>query len=106
MRLVAALAARLTRSSRSSKPLTEQLSGVMKQLTGAVGTDLDPVLAQAGFSMRLLQPNEVLSGAQASRSSSGVLIESTFDGSKQQALATLVGLVPPDRGRSARCPTR
>jgi hypothetical protein len=78
------------------EPVTEQLAGVMQQLTGRVGTDLDPVLAQAGISMRLLRPDEVVSGAQASRTSNGVLIESTFDGSQQQALTTLVDLVPPD----------
>ena len=90
-------AARSTRSSlsRSPSPSSSRASCSSSPVRSAPTST--PSSRRRGLSMRLLQPNEVVSGAQASRQSSGVLIESTFDGSKQQALATLIDLVPPDR---------
>jgi hypothetical protein len=76
-------------------PVTAQLNALMKQLTGSAGTNLNGLLKQGGMSIRLLEPNEVVSGAQASRIANGVLIESRFVGSDQAVLVQLVNLVPP-----------
>ena len=78
-------------------PVTEQLSAVMTEVLGQATTNLNDLLARGGVSIRVLEPNEVVNGAQGSRIANGVLVESTFVGSDQPLLVELVNLVPPDQ---------
>jgi hypothetical protein len=57
---------------------------------------LDDVLAQAGMSVRLLDPIEVVSGSSANRTANGLVFSFTYIGQEQAQMNQLVGLVPPE----------
>ena len=74
-------------------PVQDALAGVLAQPT----PEVDELLAQAGITMRLAEPQDVAveSGA-VSRASSGLSIELTYKGREQQALADLINSVPSE----------
>lgn len=74
-------------------PVQAALADVLDQASPSV----DELLAQAGVTLSVAEPQDVIveSGA-VSRNSSGLSIELTYEGREQQALADLIALVPEE----------
>lgn len=84
------------------KPAADALSALIRQTVGSSGT-LDDLLKQAGISIKLLQPLNTKSGAQAQRTANGLLVEITYNGRTEPILSQLIAAVPSNQ-LPADCP--
>ncbi|HEY2815282.1 MAG TPA: choice-of-anchor P family protein [Acidimicrobiales bacterium] len=75
-------------------PAGDGLTQLMNSVIGAGNTNANQLLAQSGIQMKLLQPSEVKSGADASRLASGLLVTITYNGSTEPVLSNLLNLIP------------
>jgi hypothetical protein len=74
----------------------EQVSALITRLVGA-GADLNDLLAQAGLRMRLLEPVANATGGQADRTTSGLFIESIYNGQTAPVLSQVLAAIPTDQ---------
>jgi hypothetical protein len=77
-------------------PVTDALNGLLAQVREQQAGILDETLAQAGITVKLLDPVETIDGSSANRTANGLIITFSYDGSKQEAMNQLVNLVPPE----------
>jgi hypothetical protein len=78
-------------------PLTPALDPVDQLLVSTLGTanaDVNQLLSQGGIDVRLVEPNEVKSGAEVSRLASGVLVTITYNGSTEPVLSNILNAIP------------
>jgi hypothetical protein len=86
------------------QPLTDaltdpftQVSELINEIVGTGVEGLNELLAQAGVRMRLLEPVATAAGGQAARSTSGLFIESVYDGQTAPVLSQLLAAIPVDQ---------
>ena len=87
-----ALAAR-----RGHGPLQQALDPLNQLLLDTLGSanaDINQLLEQGGITVRLIEPNEVKAGPEASRLASGVLVTITYNGSTEPVLSNILNLIP------------
>ena len=76
------------------QPLGDALTQLMTSVIGAGNTDINQLLAASGIQMKLLEPTETKTGADANRLASGLLITITYNGSTEPVLSNLLNLIP------------
>jgi len=72
----------------------DPLNQLLLTTLGDANADVNQLLAQGGISVRLIEPSEVKSGAEASRLASGVLVTIVYNGSTEPVLSTILNLIP------------
>jgi hypothetical protein len=78
-------------------PLQQALDPLNQLLLTTLGTanaDVNQLLAQGGITVRLIEPNEVAKGPEASRLASGVLVTIVYNGSTEPVLSNILSLIP------------
>ncbi len=77
-------------------PVTDALAGLANEIRTQKAGILDDLLAQAGMSVRLLDPIEVVDGSSANRTANGLVFSFTYVGQEQAQMNQLVGMIPPE----------
>ena len=72
----------------------DPLNQLLLDTLGSANADVNTLLEQGGITVRLIEPNEVKSGAEASRLASGVLVTITYNGSTEPVLSNILNLIP------------
>ena len=76
------------------QPTLDPLNKLLLDTLGNANADVNQLLEQGGITVRLIEPNVVASGAEASRLASGVLVTITYNGSTEPVLSTILNLIP------------
>ncbi len=72
----------------------DPLNQLLLTTLGDANADVNQLFAQGGISVRLIEPNEVKSGGEASRLASGVLVTIVYNGSTEPVLSNILNLIP------------
>lgn len=72
----------------------DPLNQLLLTALGNANADVNQLFAQGGVSIRLIEPNEVKTGAEASRLASGVLVTIVYNGSTEPVLSNILNLIP------------
>jgi hypothetical protein len=72
----------------------DPLNQLLLDTLGSANADVNQLLEQGGITVRLIEPNEVVNGPEASRLASGVLVTITYNGSTEPVLSDILNLIP------------
>jgi hypothetical protein len=76
------------------QPALDPVNQLLLDTLGNANADVNQLLEQGGMTVRLIEPNVVGSGAEASRLASGVLVTITYNGSTEPVLSNILNLIP------------